>query len=65
VTVPAEKVSVDVAEVMKHLEQMLLIHIREIAVCRARIDQLESENEELQRQVRVSEASKVVDLKSS
>jgi hypothetical protein len=65
VTVPAEKVSVDVGEVMKHLEQMLLIHIREIAVCRARIDQLESEHVELQRQVRVSEASKVVDLKSS
>jgi hypothetical protein len=65
VTAPEEKIEVDVNLVVKHLEQMILFHIREVALCRARIDQLESENGELQRQVRVTEASKVVDLKSS
>jgi hypothetical protein len=56
VTAPEEKIEVDINSVMKHLEQMILLHIREVALCRSRIDQLTDEAEELKRQLRVQNA---------
>jgi hypothetical protein len=56
-----EGFQVDVGSVMSHLEQILIVNIRELAATRARLVIVEDEKAELQRQLRVREASSISD----
>jgi hypothetical protein len=48
---------VDAIDVVRHLESILASTFHELAIARARIDKIEAENSELQRQARVREAT--------
>jgi uncharacterized protein YigA (DUF484 family) len=57
VTAPNEGIPVDALEVISQLERMIGTIARDLAVARARIDKLEAEKAELEREARVREAT--------
>lgn len=56
-TAPTESVPVDAIDVVKHLEGILTSTIHELAIARARVDKLEAEKADLEREARVREAT--------
>lgn len=54
---PAQGDPVDALKVIEHLQRMLSSIIHDLAVSRARIDQLEEDKAELEREARVREAT--------